>query len=120
MKKIKKSNYTELIKSLEGTGQKYTDLGFGHSDKSIGKVKNLDISKVQWLRVSELMKNPVFVRDRIQPSDILQGVLGDCYLLSSLAALAEQEYRIKSVFPSLEISPYGIYMARLLHNGVYQ
>ena len=79
--------------------------------------------KVQWLRVSELMKNTVFVRDRIQPADILQGVLGDCYLPSSLAALTEQDYRIKSVFPSLKISPYVIYIARLfrlLHGGVYQ
>lgn len=66
------------------------------------------------------MKNPLFVRDSIQPSDILQGVLGDCYFLSSMASMAEQDYRIMSIFPSLEISPYGIYMARVLHNGVYQ
>jgi len=101
VKKIKKSRYEEIVKSLEGTDQMFTDLEFGHDEKSIGKVPNVDFSKVKWLRVSELMKKPKFVNDSIQPSDILQGVLGDCYFLSSLAALAEQDYRIKNIFPSL-------------------
>lgn len=48
-----------------------------------------------------MMKKPMFVRDNIQPSDILQGIIGDCYFLSAMAALAEQDYRIKSIFPSL-------------------
>lgn len=50
----------------------------------------------------------------------MQGSLGDCYLLSALASLAEQEYRIKNVFPDLNVNPNGIYMARILHNGILQ
>ena len=105
---------------MEETGQKYIYLGFGNTVKTIGKVRNLKMSNVQRLRVSELMKNPVFVRDRIQLVYILQGVLGECYLLSSLAVLTEQDYLIKSVFPSFESSTYGIYIARLLNNEIYQ
>jgi hypothetical protein len=41
------------------------------------------------------------VKDKIEAADILQGSLGDCYFLSALAALAEQDYRIKNIFPSL-------------------
>jgi calpain-15 len=32
--------------------------------------------------------------------------------------LAEKDYRIKSIFPNLEINKNGIYMARVLHRGV--
>ena len=63
------------------------------------------------------MNNPVFIKDRIEPSDILQGQLGDCYFLSALSALAEQGFRIKNLFPSLEISKCGVYMARILFGG---
>ena len=35
-----------------------------------------------------------------------------------MAALAENDYRIKSIFPELKINPQGIYMARLIDQGV--
>ena len=66
------------------------------------------------------MRNPEFIKGKVEPADIIQGELGDCYFLSALSALAEQGFRIKNLFPSLEISPNGIYMARILHNGEYQ
>ena len=62
----------------------------------------------------------MFIKDAIEPSDILQGQLGDCYFLSALSALAEQGFRIKNLFPSIQINENGIYMARILHDGEYQ
>ena len=50
----------------------------------------------------------------------MQGRIGDCYFLSAIAGLAEKDHRIKSIFGSLEISPSGIYMARILYKGVFQ
>jgi len=38
------------------------------------------------------------VFNSIDPNDILQGNLGDCYFLSSLSAMAEFEHRIKKCF----------------------
>ena len=70
--------------------------------------------------MKDIIPDAIFVNDKIEPADILQGSLGDCYLLSALAALAEQEYRIKNIFPDLTVNPNGIYMARILHNGILQ
>ena len=40
--------------------------------------------------------------------------------MSAIAGLAEKDYRVKSIFPNLEINANGIYMARILHKGVFQ
>lgn len=36
--------------------------------------------------------------DAVEPTDILQGAIGDCYFLSSLSVLAEQDDRVKHLF----------------------
>jgi len=74
-------------------------------------------SRISWKRIRDIIPNAVFIKDVIEPADILQGQLGDCYFLSALSALAEQGFRIKSLFPSVEMNQHGIYMARVLHNG---
>lgn len=74
--------------------------------------------RASWKRIPQVVRNPEFVSGKIEPSDVLQGSIGDCYFLSSIAALAEEDFRIKNLFPSLEINPYGIYMARILHQGI--
>ena len=44
--------------------------------------------------------------------------MGDGYFISAVSALAENDYRIKNLFPDLRINKYGIYMARILYKGV--
>lgn len=40
--------------------------------------------------------------------------------MSAVAALAENDFRIKNIFPNLEMNKNGFYMARILHLGVLQ
>lgn len=49
---------------------------------------------------------------------MFQGSLGDCYFLSAVSALSEQDFRIKNLFPELRLNRHGVYMARLLFRGV--
>lgn len=49
----------------------------------------------------------------IDPTDIAQGQLGDCWLLSALAALAEQPETIQNCFLTDAYNPRGKYQFRL-------
>lgn len=72
---------------------------------------------VAWKRSGEVYKNPQLFEGKIEPNDILQGNLGDCYLLSTLAAIAEYPNRIKRLFISPETNQNGIYAVNLVWRG---
>lgn len=47
--------------------------------------------------------------ERVAPNDIVQGGLGDCWLMSSTASYAEVPTRIKNVFLTEELNQKGVY-----------
>lgn len=80
-----------------------------------------------WRRPNELrqhLENPsttwkVF-RHPISPSDISQGVLGDCWFLSALSVLAEKPQLLESIMITKETNPEGAYQVRLCHDGLWE
>ncbi|CAE7309837.1 CAPN1 [Symbiodinium natans] len=68
-----------------------------------------------WVR-ARLLGDPetACLFDQIRPQDILQGQVGDCWLLSALSALAEHPQRIRYLFPNTrQLSEDGKYEVRL-------
>ena len=46
--------------------------------------------EIQWLRPHELVTKPELYVDGTSRRDVIQGILGDCWLLSTCAALAKK------------------------------
>ena len=55
--------------------------------------------------------------DVIEPGDIRQGALGNCYFLSAISSLAEYPERIKKVFLTDYTNAPGVYAVELCVNG---
>ena len=77
-----------------------------------------------WRRLSDIFKDAEggmeIFKSGIQPSDVRQGKLADCYFLSCLAALAEVPGRVESMFNTKEVNAAGIYSINFYINGKKQ
>lgn len=118
---------------------KYEDVDFPPDDNSLGtdecnKLKAKG-TKYKWSRCNDItIKNnfkekqwkseSIDIKDNmlhklfsngITATDICQGALGDCWLLSALAALSEYPNKIQDVFLTDSFNYRGIYYVKLYH-----
>lgn len=56
--------------------------------------------------------------NKIEPADIAQGALGDCYFLSALSVLAEKPNRIRKLFVDENVNDHGVYGVWITKNGM--
>ena len=68
--------------------------------------------------MSEIYEQPFIFQDSIDPQDINQGQLGDCYFLAVLSSMAEDPVQIFSMFHTKQINKAGCYLVLLYVNGV--
>lgn len=98
----------------------FTDPHFPPKDTSIYNVLEEDYPyefAVHWRRPHEFMENPIVFENDIDPNDIKQGQLGDCWFLSALSSLAERPGMVKRLFITKEYNEEGIYQIRICKNG---
>lgn len=55
-------------------------------------------SQIVWKRPEEFLKGNIKVFDVIEPDDIFQGSLGDCYLLAAISSIATDHKRLERIF----------------------
>lgn len=116
--------------------QFYCDEDFPPNDTSLGKVggdtananSGRDDSDVEWRRLGDFKREKrredtdkprihdtdmQLFEGNIEAQDVLQGALGDCWLLASMAILAEREGVLEDVFITREVDPRGKYTVKL-------
>ena len=118
LNRIQSINYAKLSTSFaNGTARPFIDPDFRADGSSIiwtdyaspkimgelGRYQN-----VVWKRVSNIVKdkrslNFFFGHQGINPFDIQQGMLGDCWLLAGLATLASRDDRLTKIFMNKDI-----------------
>jgi len=114
----------------------FTDEEFPPDAQSLGNVSGDDANQssgrtdaeVVWVRASDFHRRDMRERPEkpsvhgsamqlfdgeIEAGDVLQGALGDCWLLASMAALAEHPGAINNIFLTKELNPRGKYYLRL-------
>lgn len=91
----------------------FRDAAFPLQASSIGAMEGLP--EVEWVRIPELDPSKPFrlFEGAIEPADLIQGQVGDCYLISALASLAETPAAIRSVVLNAERSARGQYSVRV-------
>jgi len=98
----------------------YEDKDFPPNNKSLGSIKSSN-SEIVWKRAQHVTyeyKNTAgklnkLFDDGMDPDDICQGQLGDCWLLSALASLTVKPWTLENAFLTREWNPRGRYNIRL-------
>jgi len=108
-------------------GQKFVDKYFSPNNNQILAINNengqyvkphfmhlppspIDIRKCDWLRPYDLFGKPYkLFQDEIECRDVSQGSLGNCYLISIIAALSERHDLIKKIFNTKVVNEDGYY-----------
>jgi hypothetical protein len=119
--------FNATITRLKSARQTFKDQEFPPTFPSLwgfGESRNYNKSTWQnyvWLRPTDIFHGPYHIYDKkIDPNDILQGQLGDCYFLSAIAAIAEYQDRIKKLFLTRDINAQGVFCIALCINGVWE
>ncbi|PZC80743.1 hypothetical protein B5X24_HaOG213967 [Helicoverpa armigera] len=116
------TQWQEVLAQCASTGEPYVDSTFPATSRSLYYVGGLEAgAAARWLRPHQIHvdadpRMPWVVFRDPRPSDISQGVLGNCWLLSALAVLAERSSLVRGVVVRGEPS-VGAYQLRLCKDG---
>jgi len=117
-------DYKTFLQKLKGSGQRWRDESFPptiHSLVGDNPSRRRDWQDLVWLRPEEFYgENYNLFVGKIEPNDIKQGALGDCYFLSVLSSLAEWPDRIRKIFVDKEKNPLGCYCVRMCVMGEWR
>ncbi|XP_014217119.1 calpain-D-like [Copidosoma floridanum] len=118
--------WERIVRYCKETNEPFVDDSFPPAPKSLyyNPAETKDNHVVQWKRPHQINVDssidadlPWAVFRTPLPSDISQGVLGNCWLLSALAVLAESDELVRRVLVMRETCPEGAYQVRLCKDG---
>jgi hypothetical protein len=74
-------------------------------------------AETDWVRAQDLKsfkgKRPQLFEGEIEPSDLAQGAVGDCWLVAAFACASEFPDCIRQMFVTKEYNPRGLYKVRI-------
>jgi hypothetical protein len=114
------SQFNQIVEQCRARNDKWIDPEFPPSDVALFIDPHKPVkswAKFVWKRASELVENPQMFVEPLNPSDIKQGVLGDCWLMSALAVLTLRPCLLKECFVTAEYSDVGVYAVKFHKNG---
>ena len=121
--------WKNIVKYCKLINYKFVDDSFPPCDKSLfidPKKKKRNLGPIQWLSPEQIQTHPSeqhlkwSVYNKPKFNDIMQGILPNCWLLSSLAVIIEKPELLKRIIITKKYCPQGCYQIRLCKNGEWQ
>jgi Calpain family cysteine protease len=116
------SPFFSLLWGCNSSQKKFSDPDFPPSEKSLyGPFPPAEkpFGEVTWIRLSKFYQfsKLKLSKKSLNPNDICQGLLGNCYFVSALCALTKTPRLIKFLFENEEANEWGVYSIWLNFNG---
>lgn len=122
----------QIEKICSDAGVIFTDFEFPPSKKTLYASNKLDKDDhtdndedIVWKRPKDFSRSDsrsryLVFEDSIEPNDIKQGALGDCWFMCALASIAEFPQMVRNLFLDItsdDANTYGIYTVQFCKNG---
>ncbi|KAL6060627.1 putative cytoskeleton-associated protein CAP5.5 [Balamuthia mandrillaris] len=80
--------------------------------------RDKDVQNIEWKTITQLSRSPALFVDGVDEGDVMQGNLGNCWLLSAMSIIAGfSEQLIKDLFLPTCKPEVGLYQCRFYKNG---
>ncbi|XP_064271399.1 calpain-13 isoform X3 [Passer domesticus] len=101
LKKLNSQDFRDLRASCLSRGLLFEDATFPAHASSIGPtlLPEEKLRQIQWKRPTELQRNPYLIMDGVSRFDIMQGEIGDCWMLAALGSLTLRKQFLENVLP---------------------
>eukprot|EP00826_Nyctotherus_ovalis_P046264 TRINITY_DN5203_c0_g7_i2.p1 TRINITY_DN5203_c0_g7~~TRINITY_DN5203_c0_g7_i2.p1 ORF type:complete len:489 (+),score=145.22 TRINITY_DN5203_c0_g7_i2:152-1618(+) len=108
--------YKEIVSNYKSTGKKFTDLELPCANESLGTA--LAVKANVWRRATDDPSAKIF-HGTVSPMDLVQGALGDCYLLSAISVMGERNIHL-CIKSNEEQAKSGAFLVKLFRGGEYE
>ncbi|TFK09784.1 GDP-mannose 4,6 dehydratase [Platysternon megacephalum] len=120
--KFNNQDFTHLRDYCLSRGLLFEDDTFPAHVSSIGPnlLSEDKLSRLQWKRPTMIERNPHLIVDGVSRFDIVQGEIGDCWVLAALGSLTLQRQFLENVLPKdqgFKENYAGIFHFRFWHFG---
>jgi calpain-15 len=105
---------------IDEDDEHFTDADFPPDAGSLGNVAAFPPSQANWVRAPDLTPGEDKLFFNIEPNDISQGYLGDCWLLACLSCAAEFPGLIEQLFLDKVLTENGKYRLKLFDGNQWQ
>ncbi|XP_048155742.1 calpain-13 [Corvus hawaiiensis] len=101
LKKFNSQDFKDLKALCLSQGLLFEDATFPAHISSIGPnlLPEEKLWQIQWKRPTELQRNPHLIMDGVSRFDIIQGEIGDCWMLAALGSLTLRKQFLENVLP---------------------
>ncbi|XP_059696717.1 calpain-13 isoform X3 [Haemorhous mexicanus] len=101
LRKFNSQDFRDLRASCLSQGLLFEDATFPAHISSIGPtlLPEEKLRQIQWKRPTELQRNPYLIMDGVSRFDIMQGEIGDCWMLAALGSLTLRKQFLENVLP---------------------